>query len=300
MKKMFLLFIAISLLVSLLTMTVGAAGIEKWLTFYHEERQMMPMLEESPGGLIVNIANYTHTPDDSDETTRFGIVYNEKIKLDGFKIEFDIRRSPVGGDAWIALNFFNNPLPMWHDNPESTSGFISLIRPANEEEIGFEGYQSTVDNTFSGTGRLAVEVADVTNCTLIVEVKRQADGYYFYMNGEEHPGVHDDLLALFSDDMAYLEITTYCSGEEDHAYELLIKSINGQPVVWEEVIPEPEPEPEPAPEPAAPAEVAPAPAETPPPVAAPTTGDAATVIFFGMTAAAGAFLLALKKRVQGK
>ena len=294
MKKMFLLLCAIVSVVSLLTAPVGAAGIEKWLTFYHEERQTMPMLAETPEGLVVNIANYTHTPDDSEETTRFGIVYNEKIKLDGFKLEFDVRRSPVGGDAWIAVNFFNNPLPMWHDNPESTAGFISLIRPASEEEIGFEGYQSTIDNPFSSIGRLAVEVDDVTHCTLVVEVKRQSDGYHFYMNGEEHPGVCDELLDLFSDDMAYLEITTYCSGEEDHAYELLIKSINGQPVVWEEAVPEPEPEPEPAPAEEAPAPAAPA--ETPPPVAAPTTGDAGVVMLFGMIAA-GAALVVLKKRV---
>ena len=297
MKRVFFVFCAV-LIVASLTVSVGAAGIEKWLTFYHEDRQTMPMLTETPEGLLVNIANYTHTPDDSDETFRFGVVYNEKIKLDGFKIEFDVKRSPVGGDAWIALNFFDHPLPMNHTDPAETSGFISLIRPANEEEIGFEGYQSTEDNPFSGTGRLAVEVADVTNCTLVVEIKRQADGYYFYMNGEEHPGAHEDLLALFSDDMAYLEITTYCSGEEDHAYELLIRSINGQPVVWEEAVPEPEPEPEP--EAAQTPEAAPEPApEAPPPAAvAPDTGDAGIAIFAALIIAAAAVLL--KKKIAVK
>ena len=290
MKKVFFVFCA-ALLVASLTISVGAAGIEKWLTFYHEDRQTMPMLAESPEGLIVNIANYTHKPDeDADETFRFGIVYNEKVKLDGFKLEFDVKRSPVGGDAWIAVNFFDNPRPMHHDDPTDTAGFVSLIRPANDTELGFEGYQSTVGNVFSGTGRLAVEVDDVTNCSIVLEVKRQADGYYFYMNGEEHPGVHDDLLALFADDMAYLEITTYRVEKEDHAYELLIKSINGQPVVWEDPEPEPEPEPEAAPE------AAPEPAPEAPPLApvSPETGDAGMAILAALMIAAAAVLLKRK------
>ena len=304
MKRVFLFFFALLLTVSLTT-SVGAVGIEKWSTYYDEAIQQGPILAESPEGLVLNCANYTYRPEDSEEDpTRFGIVYNEKIKLDGFKIEFDIKKSPVGIDAWIALNFFDNPLPMWHDNPESTSGFISLIRPSSEDEIGFEGYQSTADNVFNSQGRVGVYVDDVTNCTLVVEIKRTSDGYTFYMNGEEHPGTFEDLFTLFADDMAYLEITTYSSHEDpdartgDHAYELLIKSINGEPVVWEEPEPEPEPEPEvpevveETPE-AAPAEQPQAPVAT-----APATGDAGMIIFAGIMAAAGIVLL--KKKIAVK
>ena len=305
MKRVFLFFFAVLIAVSLAT-SVSADGLEKWLLFYDEAIQAIPILAETPDGLLMNCANYTYRPEGSEEDpTRFGVVYKDKVKLDGFRLEFDIRKSPVGIDCWIAVNFFNNPLPMWHDNPDYNAGFISLIRPPNDTEIGFEGYQTVPDNVFNSQGRVAVPVDDVTNCTLVLEIKRTSSGYTFFMNGEEHPGEFDELFKLFADDMAYLEITTYSSHEDpdarsgDHAYELLIKSINGQPVVW---TPEPEPEPEPEPvatEPPATQPPAPQPEAPQPTPQAPPTGDGMVVVvaLAGLMAAAGVLL---KRKISVK
>jgi len=283
---MFLFTAAIILIISMLTAPVGAAGIEKWTFFGVESEQQQPAAAETPEGILVNIAKYWHTDDDTEEETQFGLVYNEKITLDGCRIEVEVLRAPDSGDAWLGINFFNNFAAMNHSDPTVTSGFITLIRPGGDGELGFEGYQTTEETPFASLGREIVEVSDITHYTAVMESKKSADGYRFYLNGVEHPGVWDQLPALFADGTCYLQINTHWA-IEDHGYEVLIKSINGNPVVWEEATPEP---------------AADAPADTPTPArpaapAAPQTGDPMAVfVVISTIFASGAVILKKKQK----
>jgi len=292
MKRIFLLTAAVILIIFMLTAPVGAAGIEKWTFFGLESEQQKPAIVETPDGILVNLAKYWYSDDDTDEETRFGAVYNDKITLDGCRIEVEVLKAPDSGDAWLGINFFNNFAAMNHTEPSATAGFITLIRPG-DGELGFEGYQCTEETPFSSLGRESVEVADVTHYTAVMEAKKSADGYRFYLNGVEHQGVWDQLPALFADGTCYVQINTHWA-DDDHGYEVLVKSINGNPVVWEEAAPAPDPEPA-ADVPAdAPAD-APAPARPAP--AAPQTGDPAA-IFLIISAVSASGVLALRKKAK--
>jgi len=261
---------------------VSAAGVSDWTagTGFQIDGKNSPVtitqtkdgIQGSWGGFYANGANWG------------GMVYNEKLTLDGLEIVLRIDKLPeltADFNTWISIDFVANKDSFYTSGDfVKNPGIVNLWRWAGAN--GKPGSAITINNygpdKWSGgsscVNNVPIEAAKAGD-TVTVKVSKDSDGKYaLYINGTDvNPTKHYDLSEVMPDGKGYFLLMASEKHSVQDDFQFTVLSINGESLA-------------PAPETTA-APVTSAPTTTP---AAPATADS-SVLYMVLAAAAVSVLV---------
>ncbi len=215
-----------------------------------------------------------------------GMVYNEKLTLDGLEIVFRIDKLPTltaDFNTWISVDFVANKDSFYTGNDFAKNpGIVNLWRWAGAN--GKPGSATTISNygpdKWSGGSSCVNNVplgAAKAGDTVTVKVSKDSAGKYaLYINGTDvNPTKHYDLSAVMPDGKGYFLLMASEKHSVKDDFQFTVLSINGKSL--------------------APAPVTSAAATTP---AAPATADSSSLytVLAAVAVSALAVVVVTKKR----
>lgn len=169
-------------------------------------------IEVSHGGYYTNGQNWG------------GVVYNEKVELDGFSVEISIDELPdTGTDTWFSVDFLQKPQLFQVGDFASNKGIVNLVRFLGGK---FENYGPSAWANAGTDANDAFKLEEGGKLT--VSVAKKGGKYYLTVNGVESATGYD-LTGIADDGKAYLVISASMKDSNaDNGFVYTITKLNGE------------------------------------------------------------------------